>query len=238
MTCDCEKDKFPAQVVVRGVEEKPVLFKLVRRPADFGTDEEHPPVVGEFRNVLLNYEANNHTYIFSSDGIPVLLTGTAEASGSLDFDELLNRPKYGGATMTSSTDIPDLTDTIASLTVEVNGKQAQLTAVQLDAVNSGITSADVAKLSDIPSDAEANTIDSISVNGVAQTPDANKNVDLAIDEGIKTLTTADYNYPTASPVRLAPWLLDPGFYIVKAGTMMYYGTDFSTLATDTPLCCF
>lgn len=89
---------------------------------------------------------------------------------------------------------------------------SSFTAEQWAAIQSGITSSAVAKLADIPADAEANTIDSISVNGTAVTPDANKNVDLTIGGGIKTLTTADYNWPVNNPTSIAPWLLDAGLY--------------------------
>lgn len=93
---------------------------------------------------------------------------------------------------------------ISSLESAVAGKQNALTAAQLTAVNSGIDAAKVAQIATnannidsieekIPTEASASNkladkafvddsiaIDSISVNGVAQTPDANKNVDLTI----------------------------------------------------------
>ena len=56
----------------------------------------------------------------------------------------------------------------------------------------------------------------------------------AVSEGgIKTLTTADYNYPTTGTAdRICPWLLNPGYYWVKAGTTVSsfdsYGNHSST----------
>lgn len=44
-------------------------------PASMGDDTTVPPVIGKYHNVLLNYEANNKSYLYSSDGIPTLLTG-------------------------------------------------------------------------------------------------------------------------------------------------------------------
>ena len=35
--------------------------------------------------------------------------------------------------------------------------------------------------------------------------------------GTKTLTTADYNYPTSDPKRIAFWLMEPGIYTNKTG---------------------
>lgn len=95
---------------------------------------------------------------------------------------------------------------------------SSFTADQWAAIQSGITAGLVTKLSNIPADAEANTIDSISVNGVAQTPDANKNVDLTIEGGVKTLTADDYNYPTTgTKTEIALWLLQPGIYKIAEG---------------------
>ena len=102
---------------------------------------------------------------------------------------------------------------------EYSLNNSSFTASQWAAINSGVTSGDVSKLAGIQAGAEVNTIDSISVNGVAQTPDANKNVDLTIDRGIKTLTTADYNYPTTgTKTAIAPWLLTSGIYKMTNGT--------------------
>ena len=56
-------------------------------------------------------------------------------------------------------------------------------------------------------------IQSISVNGTAVTPDENKNVALTIPDGIKTLTTADYNSPVDNPTHIDPELLDDGIYV-------------------------
>lgn len=70
---------------------------------------------------------------------------------------------------------------------------------------------------------DAITIDSISVNGTAVTPDVNKNVALTIPEGIKTLTTEDYNWPTTgTKTAIAPWLLSDGFYKVSSGCRYCY----------------
>lgn len=92
---------------------------------------------------------------------------------------------------------------------------SSFTADQWAAINSGITSGDVTKLAGITAGAEPNTIDSISVNGVAQTPDANKNVNLTIESGIKSLTTEDYNWPTDNPTMFRADLAEPGIYMVS-----------------------
>ena len=78
--------------------------------------------------------------------------------------------------------------------LEYQVNETPLTSDQLAALNSGITAEAVTKLGGIEAGAEVNDINSISVNGTAVTPDANKNVALTIPDGIKTLTTADYNW--------------------------------------------
>lgn len=79
MPCDCEqkKDGFPKQVVAPCCE-KQIAFRLVEIPASMGDDTVVKPENGLYRNVILNYEANNHTYIYSSDGIPVRIDGKAD----------------------------------------------------------------------------------------------------------------------------------------------------------------
>lgn len=76
MTCNCGKTdkscpkKFPSAVVEINNPEQIVLLRKVVIPASLGDDTEVPPVVGKYRNVVLQYEANDHIYLYSSDGIP------------------------------------------------------------------------------------------------------------------------------------------------------------------------
>lgn len=71
-----EKEKtFPPSVIEIVNPDKLVLFRKVVIPASLGDDTTIPPAVGKYANVLLNYEANAHSYLYSSDGIPTLLSG-------------------------------------------------------------------------------------------------------------------------------------------------------------------
>lgn len=54
--------------------DQPVLFHTVVVPANLGDDTTYPPTSLNYRNVILLYEANDSVYIYSSDGIPVLVT--------------------------------------------------------------------------------------------------------------------------------------------------------------------
>lgn len=87
-----------------------IIFHKVVVPASLGDDTVVPPENGLYKNVLLEYEANGHVYLYSSDGIPTLLN-----SGLTSFNDLSDRPKYDGVEMTSNTDIPDLTGDVSTL---------------------------------------------------------------------------------------------------------------------------
>ena len=81
MTCPACGDKpqksareFPRAVIEIDNPEAINIFRKVVVPTSMGDDTDVPAAIGKYRNVLLNYEANNHTYLYSSDGIPTLLT--------------------------------------------------------------------------------------------------------------------------------------------------------------------
>ena len=88
MTCSAcgdgpkKKDhSFTKAVVEINNPETLVLFRKVVIPASMGDDTAVPPVIGKYHNVLLYYEANSKSYLYSSDGIPTLIS-----SGNLNFD--------------------------------------------------------------------------------------------------------------------------------------------------------
>ena len=111
MGCNCGKKKNNAcgmtpEVVEIVNEECPVLFHKVTISADRGDDTPESPVAptnGQYRNALVVYEATNHKYIYSSDGIYTRIDNDAKM-----FNELLGRPKYNGEEMTNDTDIPSV----------------------------------------------------------------------------------------------------------------------------------
>ena len=80
MTCNAcgEKPKDTAKDFTKAVVEinNPETLVLLRKvviPASMGTEEQVPAAIGKYHNVILHYEANKHTYLYSSDGIPTLL---------------------------------------------------------------------------------------------------------------------------------------------------------------------
>lgn len=87
MTCTAcgEKPKDTAKGFTKAVIEinnpgKLTLFRKVLIPSSLGDETAVPPTIGKYHNVLLEYEINQHLYLYSSDGIPTQL--------SADMDEL------------------------------------------------------------------------------------------------------------------------------------------------------
>lgn len=81
MTCSAcgEQPKNTAKDFTKAVieinnPETLVLFRKVVIPTSMGDETDVPAAIGKYHNVLLVYEANNHAYLYSSDGIPTLLT--------------------------------------------------------------------------------------------------------------------------------------------------------------------
>lgn len=81
MACEScgEKPKNTAKDFTKAVieinnPETLVLFRKVVIPTSMGDEDDVPAAIGKYHNVLLVYEANNHAYLYSSDGIPTLLT--------------------------------------------------------------------------------------------------------------------------------------------------------------------
>lgn len=81
MTCGCEKQKpkgggksFTKAVVEINNPSKITLLRKVVIPASLGDETTIPPAIGEYHNVVLYYEASKTVYLYSSDGIPTLIT--------------------------------------------------------------------------------------------------------------------------------------------------------------------
>lgn len=71
--CSCKNKDFTKAVIEIDNPEQITLMRKVVIPASMGDDTTVPPAIGKYHNVILHYEANKHTYLYSSDGIPTLL---------------------------------------------------------------------------------------------------------------------------------------------------------------------
>lgn len=105
--CNCEKDNcLPPAVLQINNQECPVVFHKVIVPAAMGDDVDNPPRNGQYRNVLLVYEANGHVYMFSSDGIPTLISDGGQ--GVDDYNELTNKPSIEGHELVGDSSLEDI----------------------------------------------------------------------------------------------------------------------------------
>jgi len=76
MDCNCgnkNEGNFPPSVFQVNSAECPVLFHKVVIPTNFGDETETPVLMGKYKNALVYYEVNGHTYLYSSDGVPTRL---------------------------------------------------------------------------------------------------------------------------------------------------------------------
>ena len=76
MDCNCgnkNEGNFPPSVLQVNSAQCPVLFHKVVIPTNFGDETETPVLMGKYKNALVYYEVNGHTYLYSSDGVPTRL---------------------------------------------------------------------------------------------------------------------------------------------------------------------
>ena len=105
--CNCKKDKCLSPAVLQiNNHDCPTVFHKVTFPAAMGDDETNPPRNGQYRNVLLVYEANGHVYMFSSDGIPTLISDGSR--GIDDYNELTNKPSIEGHELVDDSSLDDI----------------------------------------------------------------------------------------------------------------------------------
>ena len=110
MTCEscgdkpkkCNKD-FTKAVIEIDNPEQITLMRKVTIPASMGDDTTVPPVVGKYKNVLLYYEANQKSYLYSSDGVPTQLV-----NGVTDYEAAVNLPQINGYTLLGNKSADDL----------------------------------------------------------------------------------------------------------------------------------
>lgn len=125
MVCEScgEKPKNTAKDFTKAVieinnPETLVLLRKVVIPASMGTEEDVPVAIGKYRNVLLQYEANNHIYLYSSDGIPTAITANIpqEVLDSIaELEEETADLQQQIDDLKNSPDVVDIVDTYADL---------------------------------------------------------------------------------------------------------------------------
>lgn len=164
---------FPKAVVEIINPEQLVLLRRVDIPASMGTEEDVPAAIGKYRNVLLVYEANEHIYLYSSDGIPTLLSTDI---GDLEHIEEAIRELQGDVETLSS-----------SLSSEITAREVADTALgaRIDGVATAIETEETRRIS--ADDALRSSINTVSGNLSAEIS-ARQNADTAIRGDLTTLT--------------------------------------------------
>lgn len=93
-SCSCKNKDFTKAVIEIDNPEQITLMRKVVIPASMGDDTTVPPVIGKYHNVLLYYEANSKSYLYSSDGIPTQLV-----NGITNYEDATNLPQINGHTL-------------------------------------------------------------------------------------------------------------------------------------------
>lgn len=185
-----------------------VLFRKVSIPASMGDESSFPPEVGKYYNVLLVYEVNNHAYLYSSDGIPTLLTSEV----AQDLEDKINTVANNLATETTNRQNAD-----AALQQNINTVSGNLATEVLNRGN-----ADTTLQNNI--NAEALT------RGNADTALGNR---LTTVEGIAAtaIQPADINYSVVSDMALDPTISTSTVQLNESKINLSTGTTTSENVT-------
>lgn len=132
MSCNCGKPKCngkcgisPAVLQINNPDEC-TLFHKVTVPASMGDSKTNPPKNGDYRNVLLYFEADETSWMFSSDGIPTQLV-----DGMTNYEEAQNLPSINSHTLLGNMSGSDL-DLQDKLTA---GNNIQITGTTISATD-------------------------------------------------------------------------------------------------------
>lgn len=116
-SCNKPKDEecglSPAVLQINNPSEC-VMFHKVTIPASMGNEVTIPPDPGKYRNALVYYEASGNAYMYTSDGMPVLLSYT-------DYLRLMNKPTINGVTLAGDKTLEEIGVNDATLTIKQDG---------------------------------------------------------------------------------------------------------------------
>lgn len=172
---------FTKAVIEIDNPETLVLFRKVVVPTSMGDETEVPAAVGKYHNVLLVYEINNHAYLYSSDGIPTLLTSEV------------------------AQEIEEKIDTVAgNLSVEITNRQNADTAIEQNVTTLGNNlSAEVTNRQNADNTLQTNITNEATARGNADTALGNR---LTTVEGIAATAVQpnDINKTVTTDIALNP----------------------------------
>lgn len=139
MGCNCGKPKCdghcgvsPAVLQINNPSEC-TLFHRVEVPASMGDSKTNPPKSGAYKNVLLYYEADQTSWLYSSDGIPQKLV-----NGLTNYEDAINLPQINGVTLTGDKSLDDLgiTDAIDDAVAEERAEREAVDEAMQDELSS------------------------------------------------------------------------------------------------------
>ena len=258
MTCNAcgEKPKNTAKDFTKAVIEinNPEMLVLLRKvviPASMGTEEDVPASVGKYRNVILYYEVNKHTYLYSSDGIPTLLE-TEIPQEVLDKIDQLEDGLEQEIAMREGMD-EELQSNIDAVAQDLEDFKNSPDVVDIVSTYAALQAYDTSRLGDndeirVLTDETHDGASAyyrwdktnsqwifIGITGPYYTKSEIDTTVQSIDNDIddlrseigkaKILTQEDYNYPADNPNSIALWLLDPGMYVVSQGVSAKVSND-------------
>ena len=122
------KGDWTGRVVEIKNPETLAYLRLVNIPASMGDETDFPPKNGLYKNVILTYDLSENIYLYTSDGIPALITGDLQSIR----DAIEKLEEYAEtetkARETKDADLQNQIDTIkaASDVVDVVGSHAEL----------------------------------------------------------------------------------------------------------------
>ncbi len=126
-------------------EPNALIFKKVVIPASVADDRVNPPKNGDYCNMLVEYVASGNVYIFSSDGIPTMISVDTE---NIDYAELLNKPTINSVELVGDKSLGDLgiTDAInnaVSDEADIRSAADQEIWTEIEAIEAGSDVVDI-----------------------------------------------------------------------------------------------
>lgn len=218
-------------------------LKKVFLPANLGDDSKDSPIApqnGAYCNAIVAYESNNHIYIYTSEGVPVLVDS--------DSKDLARR--VGIIEKTLATEISERKAGDKALQDEIDEMKNSPDVVDIVATYADLQAYDTSSLGDkdiirVLADEthddmttyyrwnlETQTWTFIGGLGPYYTKDeVDEEIEAAYGRS-KVLTTDDYNWNSVSEDTTEPydsvalWLLDNGMYTVSSGFAAYRAKNF------------
>lgn len=199
----CNKD-FPKAVIEIDNPEQITLMRKVTIPASMGDDTTVPPAVGKYHNVLLYYEANQKSYLYSSDGIPTQLT-----NGITDYEAATNLPQINSHTL------------IGDKTGDQLGLQDKLTAGDNITIENNVISA-----TDTTYGPATDTEIGLVKPGDGLEVDANGTMDISDIEQYAHFFDTVADMEAATNLKAGDYVRTLGYYAIEdGGDAYYYITD-------------